>query len=343
MQPAAHSLGLQIVSGASGQQPILDTMKINRAFVGLLGLSVIAGQLTMPPSVASSPMQNVPCPQFVSAIKPLKIGFKWTEGPAWDPKADRWIFSDLMGETEYGITPTGTLTTLRAPAGYPNGHALLPSGNFVVAQHDRTLGTVNGDGSGYQVIASTFQGKKLNSPNDVVVSKTGDIFFTDPTFGLEGYGPVKAKPDLSFKGVYRVRDGKLELVNDQLAIPNGVGLSPDDKTLYVSDTSDNAIYTIDVASFSGKPVAASKLFTFSQIKGGHISANASDGLRVDSKGNIWATGPGGIAVFTSSGKELCAIPFHDHVANLAPGGRMNKQILVTSADKVILIDLKNSF
>lgn len=318
-------------------------MKFNRVFVGLLGLGAIASQLTMPTSVASSPMQNAGCPQFVTSIKPLKVGFKWTEGPAWDPKANRWIFSDLMGETEYGITPAGTLTTLRSPAGYPNGHALLPGGNFVVAQHDRTLGTVNGDGSGYKVIASTYQGKKLNSPNDVAVSKSGAIYFTDPTFGLEGYGPVKAKPDLTFKGVYRIQDGKLELINDQLAIPNGVGLSPDGKTLYVSDTSDNAIYTINLAAYSGKPVPATKLFVFNQIKGGHISANASDGLRIDSKGNIWATGPGGIAVYTPGGKEICSMPFHDHVANLAPGGQNNKQILVTSADKVLLINLKNSF
>jgi gluconolactonase len=291
---------------------------------------------------SASAMPSAGCPQYVSSIKPLKIGFKWTEGPAWDPANQRWIFSDLMGQTEYGISANGTLTKLR-DAGYPNGHALLPAGNFVVAQHDRTLGTVNGDGSNFKVIASTFNGKKLNSPNDVAVAKNGDIYFTDPTFGLEGYGPVKAKPDLSFKGVYRVRDGKLSLINDQLAIPNGIGLSPDEKTLYISDTSNNAVYTLNLAEYTGKPIAAKELFVFKQIKGGHIAANASDGLRVDSKGNIWATGPGGIAVFTPAGKEICGIPFHDHVANLAPGGSQNMQILVTSADKVFLINLKEQF
>jgi len=318
-------------------------MQTNRVLVGLLGLATLASGFAVPSKGAASTAQPIGCSQYVINVKPLKVGFKWTEGPAWDPKDNRWIFSDLMGETEYGITATGTLTKLRSPAGYPNGHALLPGGQFVVAQHDRTLGTVNGDGSNFQVIAATYQGKKLNSPNDVVVSKSNDIYFTDPTFGLEGYGPVKAKPDLAFKGVYRIRAGKLELVNDQLAIPNGIGLSPDDKTLYVSDTSNNSIYTINVGAYNGKPLGAAKLFAFTQIKGGHISANASDGLRVDSKGNIWATGPGGIAVYTATGKELCSIPFHDHVANLAPGGSDNKQILVTSADKVFLINLKNGF
>lgn len=167
----------------------------------LLALTALFGAMAPVAVEASGAAQGgVPCPAYLSGMKPLKIGFKWTEGPAWDPKAQRWIFSDLMGETEYGITASGQLTALRQPAGYPNGHALLPDGRFVVAQHDRTLGIVNGDGSGFRVIASTYMGKKLNSPNDVAVAKNGDIYFTDPTFGLEGYGPVKAAPDLSFKG-----------------------------------------------------------------------------------------------------------------------------------------------
>jgi gluconolactonase len=297
-------------------------------------------EILAPKHAAAKPAQG--CSEFVSSVKPLKVGFKWTEGPAWDPKNNRWIFSDLMGKTEYGISPDGKLTKLRE-AGYPNGHALLPSGQFVVAQHDRTLGTVNADGSGYKVIATTFGGKKLNSPNDVVVAKNGDIYFTDPTFGLEGYGPVEAKPDLNYKGIYRLSKGRLELINKQLAIPNGIGISPDNKTLYISDTSNNKIYSIDLGRYQGKPVNAKELASFTQIKGGHIAANASDGLKVDSKGNIWATGPGGIAVFNSKGQELCGVPFHDHVANLAPGGRGNNEILVTSASAVYLMTLKDTF
>ena len=227
----------------------------------LASFSMVCGPMAAlaPQSAAAAPSMG--CPQYVSDVKPLKIGFKWTEGPAWDPANQRWIFSDLMGTTEYGITPTGQLTKLRE-ADYPNGHALLSSGKFVVAQHNRVLGIVNADGSNFTVIESKYNGKKLNSPNDVAVAKNGDIYFTDPTFGLEGYGPVKAKPDLSFKGVYRVRDGKLQLVNDQLSIPNGIGLSPDNKTLYISDTSNNGIYTLDVSNFNGKPVSANKLFIF---------------------------------------------------------------------------------
>lgn len=300
--------------------------------------------LVQPPAHAdASGAGAVPCQQLVSAIKPLKIGFKWTEGPAWDPAAKRWVFSDLMGETEYGITPAGVMTTLRRPAGYPNGHALLPDGSFVVAQHDRTLGIVNADGSGYKVIASTYQGRRLNSPNDVTVAANGDVFFTDPIFGIDGFGPMKAKSELPFRGVYRYSKGKLSLISDKLEEPNGIALSSNGSQLYVSQTSNNTIYKIDLSAYQGTPLPVTPLFTFKQIPEGHPSARASDGLRVDSKGNIWATGPGGIGVFRPDGSSICSIPFHDHVANLAPGGSDGRSVLVTSADKLYLINLNKPF
>ena len=301
------------------------------------------GVLKLPALANVASNAPVPCQQLVSAIKPLKVGFKWTEGPAWDPSSMRWIFSDLMGETEYSITPAGVLTTLRRPAGYPNGHALLPDGSFVVAQHDRTLGKVNADGTGYQVFAESFQGRRLNSPNDVTVASNGDVFFTDPIFGIDGFGPMKAKPELPFRGVYRYSNGTLSLISDKLEEPNGIALNPTGTMLYVSQTSNNTIYKINISSYTGSPLSATPLFTFKQIPQGHPSSRASDGLRVDSKGNIWATGPGGIGVFRPDGSNICSIPFSDHVANLAPGGNDGRSVLVTSADKLYLISLTKPF
>lgn len=325
-------------------RPIAMTRKRSacRLLLFLAALGTL-GQQSLPAQASAPGGQSVPCQQLVSSIKPLKVGFKWTEGPAWDPAAGRWIFSDLMDETEYAITPAGALTPLRRPAGFPNGHALLPDGSFVVAQHDRTLGKVNADGSGYQVLARSFQGRKLNSPNDVTVASNGDVFFTDPIFGIDGFGPVKAKPELPFRGVYRYSKGNLSLITDKLEEPNGIALNATGTTLYVSQTSNNTIYTIDISAYQGKPLPVTPLFTFKQIPQGHPSARASDGLRVDSKGNIWATGPGGIGVFRSDGTNICSIPFHDHVANLAPGGRDGRSLLVTSADKVYLIGLQKPF
>lgn len=315
---------------------------IRRVLLSLAALASLASTALPLPARSAAP-GALPCPELISAVKPLKIGFKWTEGPAWDPRGQRWIFSDLMDETEYGITVSGQLTPLRRPAGYPNGHALLADGSFVVAQHDRTLGRVNADGTGYRVIASSFQGKKLNSPNDVTVAANGDIYFTDPIFGIDGFGPVKAKPELPFRGVFRWRNGELSLISDQIQEPNGIGLSPSGSTLYVSETATNTIYTINLSDYQGKPLPARPLLRFEQIAEGHPSGRASDGLKVDRLGRIWATGPGGIRVFTAAGKSICAIPFHDHVANLAPGGRDGRNVLVTSADKVVLIDLRQPF
>ena len=316
--------------------------RFSTALAALAGFSSIT-LLSTAKAYASGAKPEVSCPAFVQGVKPLKTGFKWTEGPAWDPTNSRWIFSDLMGDTEYTVTVEGKLVPVRNPAGYPNGHALLKDGSFVVAQHDRKLGTINANGTDFKLIATSFGGKKLNSPNDMVVAKNGDIFFTDPPYGIQGYGPVKAAQDLPYQGVFLVRDGKLQLVNNDLKVPNGIAISPDQKILYVSNTSDDTIYKIDISTFKGSPIPAQKFIVFEQVPGGHIVTKASDGLRVDSKGNIWATGPGGIRVFSDLGTPICSIPFDKHVANLAAGGPTNKSILVTSADTIYLIQLKNSF
>ena len=102
------------------------------------------------------------CSDLVENVTVLKDGFQWTEGPAWDKGNKRWIFSDVMGDTEYAITPGGDLTTLREKAGFPNGHAAKSDGSFVVAQHDRTLDSVAGDGSNFMLVADTYEGNKLN-------------------------------------------------------------------------------------------------------------------------------------------------------------------------------------
>ena len=171
----------------------------------------------------------------------------------------------------------------------------------------------------------------------------GDVYFTDPIFGIDGFGPVKASPELPFRGVYRYSKGALSLISDKLEEPNGIALNPTGTMLYVSQTSNNTIYKIDISSYNGSPLPATPLFTFKQIPQGHPSSRASDGLRVDSKGNIWATGPGGIGVFRPDGSNICSIPFGDHVANLAPGGSDGRSVLVTSADKLYLISLSKPF
>jgi gluconolactonase len=279
------------------------------------------------------------CGDLVKDINQLKDGFKWTEGPAWDPERGRWVLSDVMGDTEYAVSPSGELTTLREKAGYPNGHARLSDGTFVVAQHDRTINTETGDGEGFVLLHDTYEGKKLNSPNDVAVGSDDSIYFTDPPFGIQGFGPQKAESALGYSGVFKVSGGMIQLLNKDLATPNGIGISNDQSTLYISDTGTNSLYTLDLTSFQGEPIAAEKLVELLPIEGGG-EGHGPDGLRVATDGSIWASGKGGINVVKGDGALSCSIPFPNHVANLAFGGEDDKQILVTSADKVYTINLK---
>ena len=279
------------------------------------------------------------CNDLVKTVAELKDGFKWTEGPAWDPNRNRWIFSDVLGDTEYAITPSAELTALREKAGYPNGHGLLSDGTFVVAQHDRTLDTEQGDGEGFELLYGTYENKKLNSPNDVSIGSDDSIYFTDPPFGIQGFGPQKAESALGYSGVFKVSDGQIELLNKDLATPNGIAISNDQKTLYLSDTETNSLYTLDLANFKGTPLTAEKFVELMPIEGGG-EGHGPDGLRVATDGSIWASGKGGINVVQPDGALTCSIPFPKHVSNLAFGGDNGKQILVTSADKVYKINLK---
>ncbi len=288
---------------------------------------------------SNSAMSIGSCGDLVKEVAELKDGFNWTEGPAWDPSLNRWVFSDVMGDTEYAIAPSGELTTLREKAGYPNGRALLSNGTFVVAQHDRTLNTAKGNGEGFALLFDTYEGKKLNSPNDVSVGSDDSIYFTDPPFGIQGFGPEKAESAHGFSGVFKVSNGTIQLLNKDLATPNGVAISNDQNTLYISDTGTNSIYTLDLSRFQGVPVTVEKFAELMPIDGGGES-HGPDGLRVASDGSIWASGKGGINVLKSDGALTCSIPFPNHVSNLAFGGMYGKEILVTSADKVYTINLK---
>jgi gluconolactonase len=279
------------------------------------------------------------CSAIVDSVQVLKDGFKWTEGPAWDTNNERWIFSDVMGDTEYAISPSGDLTTLRENAGFPNGHAATNDGSFVVAQHDRTLDSVMSDGTQFTLISDSFQGNKLNSPNDVAVAQDDSIFFTDPMFGIQGFGPEKAESSLGYAGIFRMKDGSLDLINKQLSTPNGIALTNDQKSLIVSDTGSNTLYTINLDSYNGNPVEAVKLVELAPIEGGG-EGHGPDGLRVSTDNKIWATGKGGINVLEADGTMNCALPFPDHVSNLSFGGSDNKLVLATSSDKVYTINLK---
>ena len=254
-------------------------------------------------------------------IERVATGFTFTEGPMW--KDERLWFSDVNGDKMRAVDPSGHVEELIANSGglsNPPAGAAIGSNGMVPDKDGTVLMVQMGARRIVRVDAqhkitpylSDYQGKRLNSPNDLVFDKTGALWFTDPPFGLfNGMNKDPAK-QLPYNAVFRYAGGQLKPVITDLALPNGIGLSPDGKTLYVTDYGPPGIiyaYTIGAGgALSGKRT----VIAFPAGGGG-----GADGLKVDTAGNIWATGPGGIRIITPQGKVLGQIKLPEVAANLA--------------------------
>ncbi|HVK09108.1 MAG TPA: SMP-30/gluconolactonase/LRE family protein [Gemmataceae bacterium] len=263
-------------------------------------------------------------------IERIAAGYNWVEGPVWDRKAGALLFSDIPANTVYRWDPkAGTRVHLR-PSGYTdpvpfagrepgsNGLALDPAGRLVLCQHgDRGIATPIGEGY-FHTLAARYDGKRLNSPNDLVFHSSGDLYFTDPPFGLPGAFADPAR-DVPFCGVYRLSPaGKLTLLTKELSAPNGLAFSPDEKTLYVSNADARR------AAWTAYPVKADgtlgdgRVF-FDATEWAKTRKGDPDGLKADAGGNLFAAGPGGLHVFTPDGTHLGLIDFGAVVSNCAWG------------------------
>lgn len=303
-------------------------------------IGFLAGALPLGAPVEAMPASA--CRLLSSSPTVLKDGFKWSEGPAWLPLKERWVFSDVMGDKQFTITADGKLEDFRTPSGYANGNAVMKNGMVASAQHDRKLVELTPSGKVVGILADTYNGKKLNSPNDVAVAADGSLWFTDPPLGITGYGPKKEPQELSFQGVFRLQGKKLTVMDDSLDLPNGIGFSPNGKELYISDTKTSSIVRFNVDSRTSKLSDKTTFASLKRVPGGG-KEGAADGLRVDRKGNIWASGPGGITVLSAKGKTICQIPFENHVSNMSFGGRDGRSMVITSADKLYILSGAEKF
>ncbi len=254
-------------------------------------------------------------------------GFGFTEGPVW--RGDHLLFSDIPQNriVRLRVLQEGPeVTTFRCPSGNPNGQTLDRQGRLITCEHSgRRVVRTEIDGT-VSTLAETYQGKRLNSPNDVVVRSDGSIFFTDPTFGL-GHPP--RWQELTFKGVYRISPrGELTLLTDSFDMPNGLAFSPDESTLYVNDTFAGNIRAFEVS----KEGNISKGRVFIELKG--TEPGAPDGMKVDWEGNVYCTGPGGVWVIDSSGKPLGRIRLPEVPANLAFGDADFKTLYITAQTSI---------
>lgn len=259
-----------------------------------------------------------------ATLEKLAEGFTWSEGPVW--LNGELIFSDVpeniayrwkpgMTKAEVFLKPSGLLTPtpgFREPGS--NGLAKDAQGRLLLCQHGerRVARYENGR---FTALADRFEGKRFNSPNDLAVARNGDIYFTDPSYGLEGVNNSPLK-ELPFNGVYRVaKDGKVTLLTKDLTFPNGIAFSPDQQTLYVgvSDAKATRIVAYDVAA-DGTIRHERTFFDAQPLRAGGAKGLV-DGLKVDRAGNVWSSAPGGIAVISPTGKLLGRLDTGEATAN----------------------------
>jgi gluconolactonase len=248
---------------------------------------------------------------FNPSRMPFKTSRHFTEGPVWDPRGFL-LFSDIYGDKIYELAPGRKAEVFLSDAGYPNGLTFDRKGRLIICnQKLRRLERLEPDGS-VTVLADKWEVMKLNCPNDVVVRDDGTIYFTDPFWHF----PSCAAQELSFHAVWRITlEGRLKIAARDFSLPNGIAFSPDEKILYVDDTVERTIYAFDVApdgALSGR-----RVFAVLQLKEG----GAVDGMKVDERGDIFSTGPGGIWVFDKRGRHLGTIHPPEIPANLAWGGK----------------------
>jgi gluconolactonase len=262
----------------------------------------------------------------------LAEGFQFTEGPVWFRDGGYLLFSDPNANTIYKYRPEpgnvpGELSVFRKPSGYSgadvteygqpgsNGLTLDPQGRLTINEHgNHRVTRLEADGS-LTVMADRYQGKRLNSPNDLVYRSDGALFFTDPPFGLPKFFDDPRK-ELPYSGVFSIVKGKLQLASTDLQGPNGIAFSPDEKYLYVTNWDDKKKIIMRYEALADGTLKNGELF-FDMT--GSAGEDALDGMKVDQQGNLYVSGPGGLWILSAEGKHLGTIVAPKHPHNLAWG------------------------
>jgi gluconolactonase len=264
----------------------------------------------------------------------LADGFKFTEGPVWVPHSGSLLFSDPNNNTIYQYTPDGQLSVFRQPSGYSgadiaeygqpgsNGLTLDPEGRLTINEHgNRRVARLEQNGT-VTVLADRYDGKRLNSPNDLVYRSDGTLYFTDPPFGLPKFFDDPRK-ELPYSGVYFVHNGRLQLLTTDLSGPNGLAFSPDERYLYVGNWDEQKKVVMRYeAQPDGTLVNGTVFFDMTDAPG----EDAIDGIKVDQQGNLYVSGPGGLWVISSTGEHLGTIIAPKHIHNMAWGDEDGKTL-----------------
>ncbi|HEX5168493.1 MAG TPA: SMP-30/gluconolactonase/LRE family protein [Cyclobacteriaceae bacterium] len=286
-------------------------------------------------------------------VEVIADGFQFTEGPLWIEKEKMLLLSDVPGNTIYKWTEAKGKEVYVNPAGYtdttkrggfmgPNGLVVTKDGHLWICQHgDRRIAMMNAPLKAPQptftTIAGVYDGKKLNSPNDLFLAKNGDLYFTDPSYGFEK-GPRDPKKELPYQGVYRMEaKGKLTLLLDSINQPNGIGIMPDGKTLIVSnsDYRKKRWYTYTIGK-EGSLTNGKIFYDASREQ----SPGLCDGLKIDDRGNVFAAGPGGIWIFTKTGELMGKIKLEGVTASNCALTPDNKTLYITAVQYLLRVKMR---
>lgn len=278
----------------------------------------------------------------------LAEGFKFTEGPVWVNDGEYLLFSDPNSNIIYKYSNDGELSIFRQPSGYSgsdigeyrqpgsNGLAIDKEGRLTIDEHgNHRVSRIEKDGT-VTVLADGYEGKRLNSPNDLVYKSDGSVYFTDPPFGLPMFEKDPRK-EIPWSGVYRISPGgEVVLLNKDLKGPNGIAFSPDEKYLYVGnwDPGNKVVMRYEVME-DGTLADGERFFDMTGAPG----EDAIDGIKVDSKGNLYVSGPGGLWVISAGGRHIGTIIAPRHVHNMAWGGEDGKTLFLCAQSGLYMMRL----
>ncbi len=279
-----------------------------------------------------------------AGLEKVAGGFTWVEGPAWHRTGGYLLFSDIPNNAVFKWQEGAGVSLFLKPSGYTgaapfqgrepgsNGLTFDNAGRLVLCEHgDRRISRLEEDGR-KATLVDRYEGKRLNSPNDLVFASNGDLYFTDPPFGLPKAFDDPQK-ELDFSGVYRLsRSGTLTVLTRDVRAPNGIALSPDENTLYVSNADPNRAVWL-AYEMRGHGTGDSGRVFFDATAWTKTKKGVPDGMKVDREGNLFAAGPGGIHIFTPDGRHIGSIEIGGLTSNVAWGD--DGSVLYITADKAI--------
>jgi gluconolactonase len=299
--------------------------------VRLAGLLALGAFLLSPLQAADDEPKPIPGIGPAGKIVKLHTGFKFTEGPAADRDGNVY-FSDIPNERIHKVDAKGQLSVFREKSNRANGLMVNAKGEIVACEMAGRVVAISPDGKDVRVLADKYEGKQFNAPNDLVIDKSGGVYFTDPSFGAP-----QPLPQGKTAVYFIAPDGKVSRLIDDLTQPNGITLSPDEKTLYVIPTGPAEMMAYAVAA-PGK-IGKGQVFCKLQGKDGK-PGSGGDGCAMDSKGNLYVTSTIGIQVFDPSGKFLGAIAFPEQPANVKFGGKDMKTLYVTARTSLYTVPME---